>query len=442
MSLKQYSHHTKKKILLMDFCPETNRGDAIMQMGLIRLFKEYFKEPPIALATMGANQSKTFFQEYDHSLKENSVILGGLRPTFFGRSSTLVMEMLNVLGFISGLVLVLMTKSKIPVAWVKRVLMRPFQPSFQQFVDSDFIIWKGRNFRSRTNKLLDIYRTIYLMFPVMLSRAMGKPIGAISISIWMPKYKITKWLLRKNLSYCKFITVREKYSFDIATQVLNLQNVRLEPDLSFAAIDIETLHSLRAISKKGNTSQLRKMGLTIMDWGNKQGKERMQYINALQETVRWAVDQGIEVLIIPQVVKTWENTTHLLAHILQNLTLEQRQKVKEISGNPKVFELLKIYASIDLLIATRMHSAVLASMTGTPAIAIAYDNGSKWGILEELGLSKCLLEYSRVDAHQLKQIIEFCWRNRESFSLQLTKQTDHNIHRAKQNFFYFEAWHQ
>ena len=73
---------------------------------------------------------------------------------------------------------------------------------------------------------------------------------------------------------------------------------------------------------------------------------------------------------------------------------------------------MTIYSRLDFLIATRLHSAIFALAVETPIVAIAYDEGGKWGILDRLGCGNLVVAYSGVNSSMLIQKILGCWANR------------------------------
>jgi hypothetical protein len=109
-----------KKIVLLDFCSEKNRGDAAMQVGLLKLVYRYFRDPIISIISVfGANQSRQLINEYDHSIKWPVSILGGLKPTFYPLDNSEVKSILSIelkqaLYFVINLFFLFFLAIKIP----------------------------------------------------------------------------------------------------------------------------------------------------------------------------------------------------------------------------------------------------------------------------------------------------------------------------------------
>jgi colanic acid/amylovoran biosynthesis protein len=74
-------------------------------------------------------------------------------------------------------------------------------------------------------------------------------------------------------------------------------------------------------------------------------------------------------------------------------------------------ELQAAYSRLDLLVATRMHSAIFALSAGVPALAIGYLHKSA-GIMQMLGLDQHVLDIDTIDAEQLCAAADRLWDER------------------------------
>jgi polysaccharide pyruvyl transferase WcaK-like protein len=62
-----------------------------------------------------------------------------------------------------------------------------------------------------------------------------------------------------------------------------------------------------------------------------------------------------------------------------------------------VAELLWLYGTADLVVATRLHSGLLAFATGTPVVHLMYDRVKQPGVLEMFGLTEWGSDVAQVD---------------------------------------------
>ena len=429
-----------KNILILDFCSEKNRGDAAMQVGTIKLIRKYFPADTniSVISVFGANQLEDVRPEYDHSLEMDIELLGGLKPTFYpleqdNERSELFIELLNSLAFTLSILLLFLVSIKTPKTLINMLLPSRARQTFSSFLKADTVIWNGRNFRSRGNQLLEFYRTLHLVYHSLLAHALSKPIACIGASVWELR-PMARSVLKLAFDNCYFISVREKRSYDVAKKVLGKDNEKklyLLPDLSFAVFDdIDPSLQTKQFS---DTDFPQKIGITIVDWQS-DGKEiRTTYQRTIQETIQYFLEKGSQVFIIPQVVKKWEHFESLLEDIKAGLHTPEVEKITIIQGEPKVRDLLGIYAQLDFLVATRMHSAIFASVVQTPLIAISYDDGGKWSILEELGYSDFIIPYSKVSSSSLIELISSCWQQKDALLEKVHIHVSENIAQVNKN---------
>jgi polysaccharide pyruvyl transferase WcaK-like protein len=71
--------------------------------------------------------------------------------------------------------------------------------------------------------------------------------------------------------------------------------------------------------------------------------------------------------------------------LLELFSTEERRRVDVASAPATLRESIERYASVDLLITSRMHAAIFAMASGTPAIAVNYEPKVD-GVMSLLGL--------------------------------------------------------
>jgi polysaccharide pyruvyl transferase WcaK-like protein len=156
--------------------------------------------------------------------------------------------------------------------------------------------------------------------------------------------------------------------------------------------------------------ELRKLGLTVVDTRARGVEARRRYIETLRGFLRSFLSRdGTEVVLIPQVTNRWQSTASLEADLLRGM---DRSRVRSVTGQPTVDELIALYRGIDMLVATRMHSAIFALCQGTPAVTLPYVEGGKWGILDMLGAHDIAVPYGDATAESLERKVESVWRRK------------------------------
>ena len=164
----------------------------------------------------------------------------------------------------------------------------------------------------------------------------------------------------------------------------------------------------RATAHEAVALELREplVAFTVTEWGT--DAERANYARCIASAMAKASSLGISrVLVVPQVVRARESNSRTLAAII-----EQAQKtapglmIEVMQQELTINELIATYRRCRLLVGSRMHSCVFARAAGTPFVAIAYDEGSKWSILSDFWPSHLIHGYSRLQEATLVRDVE------------------------------------
>ncbi len=407
------------KVVIVDFVSEKNRGDAAIHMGLINLLHKSFPNAVLsAVSVFGANQFPEMNQEYDQSSVVGIQIYGGLVPTFFPANKkrekpVLLFELQNFLGLIFRLWLLFALKLRIPVRLLKFFISKKYRVTLELIENADLIVIRGRNYRDRKTAALEIFRILSKTFHLLLCGQLSKKMVLIGTSVWDQKSNLADRLLGFAFKACEFVTVRERGSFKVAKRMAKTYNFPepvLLPDLSFAAFNDrkEIIVNRMEALQRPNPDVI---GLTIHDWKTQGLEIRDKYLKSISGLVEYYSDLHSRIIIIPQVGINWEDNSELLDELKFTVRTKNLEVIK---GNPSVQELLRIYSNLDLLVATRMHSAIFAAAVNTPIVAIAYDKGGKWNIIEELGYKDYLMNYDQVTPDLLIKKTVDCWHNKDS----------------------------
>jgi colanic acid/amylovoran biosynthesis protein len=247
----------------------------------------------------------------------------------------------------------------------------------------------------------------------------------IGASVWNQKSNLAEKMLAYAFKSCEFVTVRETCSFEAAKRIAysyNFPEPLLIPDLSFASFkDRKEIIQNRAQLSTSDHPQI--IGLTIHDWNAESRKTRNKYLVSLTGLMNYYATLGSRIIIVPQVSVTWEDSSKMIGELLVNV---RTANVSIIEGDPTVQELLQLYSSLDLLVATRMHSAIFAAAVNTPIVAIPYDKGGKWGIIEELGYGDYLINYDEITPEILIKKTVSCWKNKHALVIKAEDIVDKN----------------
>lgn len=425
------------KVVLLDFWTDKNRGDAAMQLSIINLTKSKFPNDKITIITgYGANQIDNIKDELDltnKKVKDGSVkeIVGGMKPTYFRLESNIANRFLitriffELLALFKSIILLFFLLLRVPKKFIRLFLRKKYRYTFDILCDAKIIIWNGRNFRGDT-WIKEPYDIFNLLYNPLVGILLRKKIVNIGSSVWPLKNKLSRLMLKYAFKKCDLVTIRENNSYMYLKKISNkTDNIKLRPDLSFHLL--KNLIADKNIVKDRTSNTI---GLTVVDWNNDGNIVRERYIDSLIQFVRYLIGIGKEVLVIPQVTYKVEKTDR----INNTLKSEFGDKIKFIDEDLDVEGLLKIYAKLELLIATRMHSSIFAQSLNVPAISIAYDHGGKWGILDMLNSGDSIISITDVTTDLLIDKYVYITKNRKSIQDKIESGANYCFANVDKNF--------
>ena len=400
------------RVVFLDFWSDKNRGDAAMQIVQVKMLRSIVPKSYITvMAAFGANQHECLADELDETSPLVDRLVGGLRATFvpFGSKAlekSALRKILNILALCFGILM-------LPIWFLvgKTAMLDVFFPdawrdSIKALRECDLVLWNGRNFRVDSIRR-EPYEIWNLLYNPVVALIFGKPIAAIGASIWSLRDPLARFLLRDVMGKAFFVSLREEVSMRNAKELLVGKSTRLEllPDLSLALLNEQSnFRDVRSVPENLNC-----MGVTVVDWVNSGESARQGYIHALCGFLKeFLKSPENSVVLIPQVTYDMEKTGGLEGELMRELD----GNVTIWSGTPKVSELVNLYASLDFLVATRMHSAIFALSSGTPVVTIPYDVGGKWGILDMMGASDISVPFDSITVSALQSKVEEVWTRR------------------------------
>jgi len=397
-----------QRLLVVGFSPETNLGDRARQTGLLQLLRRrgLAGRLPIGIR-LGPNQAQRIAADYGELARVADIEIVPLPLPSFDNDGTglrrVAGEVANAASTTAGLFLLAL--ARVAPRFSVAVWPRRYRRALAAIREADFVVWRGTNIRGRGNALVELYRMYARTFPALLCMAYGRPVAYASGSVWGEFAAPARWLLRQVFRRCAHISVRESASVSNLHALLGAgpgPPILRVPDLSLAVLQDR---------KRAPAPDLRAHGIeiavTLMDWDGFGPAARDRYVEAVARFVEERIEaQGASVTIVPQVVKQWESASRIARDVVARIAPSARESVNVIAGGLSVDELVARYRASDLLLATRMHSAIFAWAVGTPVIAIPYDAGAKWQILADLGAGDLMIDYDRVTADALRARFE------------------------------------
>jgi len=378
----------KKKplsVLLLDFAQQSNSGDDVMQRALIKLTNSKVSKNIVTTSYFGSNEFDMVKHEFSsYQDKFGLEVVGGFFTTNYkNRADGKVISILRrAISILSLLVVLVAIKLNILKFFSKIFLNNHQISALKNYIDADIVIWNGRNFRGNTGsgQVSEFMKVFELCGNPLVCMFLGKPVYCVGASVWPMKGRLSKYLMGYVSTCAKRFWLREQRSFKYMQEIVgqNSTDIAQMPDLSF--YELNDIFNLQPSLKPVNTSSI--VALTLV--GKKEinnSRLHRNYIDAFSELVSFISEKGFEIRVIPQVTYDEEPYESELMEIIKR---NPKAKIVVVDKKLDTEGLLYEYCNANVLVASRMHSAIFAVSAGLPVTAVCYDCGAKWGILDDI----------------------------------------------------------
>jgi polysaccharide pyruvyl transferase WcaK-like protein len=252
-----------------------------------------------------------------------------------------------------------------------------------------------------------------------------RPILVVSVGSGRLRSSQSRWLVRRTLSRAGSATCRDRHSARVVG-ALRGKRVDVVPDMALAYPVAK--HSGPEPYNPRAGDRLR-VGIAPMAFGDKRfwpedkAKQFRHYIESLAEMARRQVRDGATITLFSttpadaQVAKELHEVLHatLPAEMRQNLILKFPKSVES---------LIEALESIDVLVASRLHALILATVCLRPMVAIACE----WKVerhLSELGMSQYCHRFTDVGPDELYEGVCSLAAEHAKFSAQTREFREH-----------------
>ncbi len=205
--------------------------------------------------------------------------------------------------------------------------------------------------------------------------------------------------VRRALRDVERVYVRDDFSERVALGDLGLDGRRVAraPDLVFA---------LARPPRPRHSDLKQRVAMTVLDWRWAGGREPQfrGYLATMSEVAQGLVDRGVEVELVVQVDlpgHAGQDDRGCAELVARNI----RSEVPIHAAGSTPEQALERYGGYDLVIGSRLHSALLALCAGVPALAIGYQPKSA-GIYADVGLSDWAFDARALNGRELGTLAE------------------------------------
>jgi len=208
------------------------------------------------------------------------------------------------------------------------------------------------------------------------------------------------------------ILVRDEQSLRNVTDLgISKTKIHVAADAAFALSDLEALESARL--PVARSRETLRVAISVREWKHfKSGDPAQgmkQYVDALRAVSRHLVEKhNAEITYLSTcqgMPEYWTDDAKLAQEIVDGLTETTRRSVSVDASFHHPADLAKMLKHYDLVIATRMHMAIMALGVGTPVLPIAYEFKVQ-ELFERLGQARWVQDMETLSAETLSSAVD------------------------------------
>ena len=386
-----------------------NTGDSAILHGLIETVREAFG-PAVRITVFDAHAAaaRTLYPGIDLRRPPWQVVTGdrpvrgrGLAAKVLARAS----RTLNIVRFRAAF-----------RAWrgalralASRLLTPDERLMIEEFSTADLVISTGGTY------LVEQYVLVPRWFDIDLVIDLGRPLVLFTQSLGPFRSVVNRDRMRRAAAGSRVVLLRDPASRD------NLREIGVSDDKLVVAAD-----AAFAVARPAGPSTVRhpsgspmRVAISVREWrwfaGGSASDGMARFKAALVDVTRHLVEHlGAEVTFVstcqgvPAYAMDDSKTADEIAHALPP-SICARVVVDRAFHTPQA--LAAMLSAFDLVIATRMHFAILAMIAGTPAVAIAYESKTK-ELYAGMNLGRLVDDIESVTAQSLIAKVEWAIEHR------------------------------
>jgi colanic acid/amylovoran biosynthesis protein len=238
---------------------------------------------------------------------------------------------------------------------------------------------------------------------VLAAQALGKPTFLFTQSLGPFRDRSNRALMRRIVAGCAAVFLRDEPS---RRHLMELgpgpDRIQVHADAAFALPP--------PAPRTVQPGTPRRVAISVREWSHFHGVHRAEaeerYRRAVADAVRTLADEGVEVTFVSTcqgVPEYWADDARYARRLVDDL-LGGETSVRADACWRAPQALAEALQGFDVVIATRMHCAILALVAGTPVVAIAYEFKSR-ELLHALGRDTWVMDIEVVTGPDLVRAV-------------------------------------
>jgi len=273
------------------------------------------------------------------------------------------------------------------------------------YESADIIISTGGTY------LVENYDLSSRIFDYKISLLMGKPLVFFTQSLGPFSNRRNRTALSKIFSGALLILVRDEKSRQYLMDLdVDMRKVYIFPDIAFG-LPIKEFAKEDATGTFYQKESLN-VGISVRYWpffkvGKTTGMETyMEVISRTVTHLRNKYNASITFISTCQgIPEYWAGDSKVAQEIWSRLPDDIKKDVRVDHSFHPLYELLETLASFDMVIATRMHMAILSLIAGTPVLPIAYEFKTK-ELFKRLDFAEWTQDIETLETHTFRKVAD------------------------------------
>jgi colanic acid/amylovoran biosynthesis protein len=270
-----------------------------------------------------------------------------------------------------------------------------------EYKTADLIVSSGGTY------LVENYSLVARVFDYQLSLYLDRPLVFFTQSLGPFSNPENRAALRPIFDESVAILVRDEQSRRNLDELgVKNQNVHVVADAAFVLSDLVALDSAKSRVMESR-KQLR-IAISVREWKHFKTVEPAQGMDRYYEALRGLSDHlvekhGAEITFLSTcqgMAEYWTDDSREAQKIVEGLSPNTRKSVSVDSAFHSPAVLARMLKGYDLVIATRMHMAILALSVGTPVLPIAYEFKMR-ELFERLGQERWVQDIEAISGDAL-----------------------------------------
>ena len=385
-----------QSIVIAHGLPDTNSGGSALGIALVNVLQKTFPDADLAYLSSHADP-RLIEKAYPH-IRERHPGLAILPFPIRARADNCTIEN-STLRKLQNLWWVVVTFASL-VFLVFPALGR-WNASLDRIRKSTVVVSRGTNifYDKRGHFFQNIVSKLWLCFPLLYAWRVGVPFVIYAQTIGPIHSPIVQRLLRFVLNRAAMILPREQYSYDYLKRDLRIPERRLTrvPDSVFG-LEPPATEQIGKICARFKLPQKKYLCLVVRKYMEKGSKTEglLDKFTAVAKHVlaRKTCDRVVVVTQCHDLPEYggFECDAEISRQLVERLEEVMPGKVSFINESLSPVDAMSIYGGARYLVSVRLHAAIFALISGTPAIAVSYWGTKTRGIFQMLGFDDAFVE--------------------------------------------------